>query len=147
MIDTWLLVRNTEAEGERNRLLFVIKSRGMAHSNQVREFILTEHGPELLSVRVGPEGVVTGSARTSLEAGVKAAAARRNDEIEALSRRSEDLNAQIVLMRRQFAEESTARDRLIAQESPNDQPHTLAHTALVETREQGPTAQPAKDGG
>lgn len=147
LIDTWLLVRNMEADGERNRLLFVIKSRGMAHSNQVREFILTEHGPELLSVCVGPGGVVTGSARASLEAGVKAAAARGKEEIEALFRRSEDMNAQIALMRRQVAEESAALDRLITQESPDDQLRTSAHTARVETREQGPTAHSARDEG
>lgn len=147
LIDTWLLVRNMEDDGERNRLLFVIKSRGMAHSNQVREFILTEHGLELLSVCVGPGGVVTGSARASREAELKATAARRNEEIEALYRRSEDMNAQIAVMRRQFAEESAARDRLISQEPPDDQPRASAPGALVETREQGPTAQPAQDEG
>src|ERR687890_31579 len=59
LIDTWLLLRNVESDGERNRLLFVIKSRGTAHFNQVREFILTDHGPELLDVSVGPRGVLT----------------------------------------------------------------------------------------
>ena len=63
LIDTWLLLRNHESNGERNRLLFVIKSRGSAHSNQVREFVLTDHGAELLDVYVGPNGVLTGSAR------------------------------------------------------------------------------------
>ena len=117
LIDTWLLVRNMEADGQRNRSLSVIKSRGMAHSNQVREFILTEHGPELLTVCVGPAGVVTGSARASLETEMKAAAARRNEEeIEALCRQ-------------------------------DDQLPTSVHTALVETREHGPTAQPAQDEG
>ena len=63
LADTWLLLRNVESNGERNRLLFVIKSRGSAHSNQVREFLLTEHGPELVDVYVGEQGVLTGSAR------------------------------------------------------------------------------------
>lgn len=63
LIDTWLLLRNVEAGGERNRLLFVIKSRGTWHSNQVREFVLTDHGAELLEVQIGPDGVLTGSAR------------------------------------------------------------------------------------
>ena len=61
--DTWLLLRNVESNGERNRLLFVLKSRGTAHSNQVREFVLTDHGVELADVYVGPGGVMTGSAR------------------------------------------------------------------------------------
>ena len=63
LVDTWLLLRNHESNGERNRLLFVIKSRGSAHSNQVREFLLTDDGPQLVDVYVGPEGVLTGSAR------------------------------------------------------------------------------------
>ena len=63
LVDTWLLVRNQESNGERNRLLFVIKSRGSAHSNQVREFLLTDEGPQLVDVYVGPDGVLTGSAR------------------------------------------------------------------------------------
>jgi circadian clock protein KaiC len=67
--DTWLLLRNVESNGERNRLLYVLKSRGTAHSNQVREFVLTDHGIELAGVYVGPEGVLTGSARFSQEIG------------------------------------------------------------------------------
>ena len=63
LVDTWLLLRNQESNGERNRLLFVIKSRGSAHSNQVREFVLTDDGAELLDVYVGPNGVLTGSER------------------------------------------------------------------------------------
>ncbi|MET0837588.1 MAG: circadian clock protein KaiC [Marmoricola sp.] len=63
LVDTWLLLRNHESNGERNRLLFVIKSRGSAHSNQVREFVLSDDGPQLVDVYVGPDGVLTGSAR------------------------------------------------------------------------------------
>jgi circadian clock protein KaiC len=65
MIDTWLLVRDIEARGERNRCLYILKSRGMAHSNRVREFVLTEHGVELLEVEVGPDGVLVGSQRAA----------------------------------------------------------------------------------
>jgi circadian clock protein KaiC len=109
LIDTWLLVRNTESDGERNRLLFVIKSRGMAHSNQVREFILTQQGPQLLDVYVGPAGVATGAARARLQSGRRAAAVRRSEELEALFRRSEDLSAEIRQVRRRLADESAAR--------------------------------------
>ena len=63
LVDTWLLLRNIEANGERNRLLFIMKSRGSAHSNQVREFQLTDEGPQLVDVYVGADGVLTGSAR------------------------------------------------------------------------------------
>ncbi|GAB3662471.1 circadian clock protein KaiC [Nocardioides korecus] len=65
LVDTWLLLRNHESNGERNRLLFVIKSRGTAHSNQVREFVLSASGPELVPVFVGPHGVLTGSSRAA----------------------------------------------------------------------------------
>jgi circadian clock protein KaiC len=65
--DTWLLLRNVESNGERNRLLFVLKSRGTVHSNQVREFVLSDHGIELVDVYVGPAGVVTGSARIAAQ--------------------------------------------------------------------------------
>lgn len=50
LMDTWVLLRNVESDGERNRLLFVLKSRGTAHSNQVRKFVLTDHGIELIDV-------------------------------------------------------------------------------------------------
>ena len=68
LIDTWLLLRDIEIGGERNSGLYVLKSRGMAHSNQIREFKLSDNGIELLDVYVGPEGVLTGSARLSQEA-------------------------------------------------------------------------------
>lgn len=82
LIDTWLLLRDIEISGERNRGLYVLKSRGMAHSNQIREFILTNNGIELLDVYVGPEGVLTGSARLSREAKDEADHLLRLQEIE-----------------------------------------------------------------
>ena len=65
LIDTWLLVRDLEARGERNRGVYVLKSRGMAHSNKIREFLLTPHGIELLEVEMGPEGPLVGSMRSN----------------------------------------------------------------------------------
>ena len=73
-MDTWLLLKTIEVGGERNRALYVLKSRGMDHSNQIREFLLTDHGLRLLDVYLGPEGVLTGSARLSQEGREKAAA-------------------------------------------------------------------------
>ena len=63
LVDAWLLIRDIEFNGERNRGLYVMKSRGMGHSNQVREFIITDDGLKLVDVYLGPEGVLTGSAR------------------------------------------------------------------------------------
>jgi hypothetical protein len=62
LMDTWLLLKNIEVGGERNRALYVLKSRGMEHSNQIREFVLTDDGLRLLDIYLGPEGVLTGSA-------------------------------------------------------------------------------------
>ena len=61
--DTWLMLRNVQSGGKRHRLLFVLKSRGTAHSDEVQEFVLTDHGVELVDVHAGPGGVMTGSAR------------------------------------------------------------------------------------
>jgi circadian clock protein KaiC len=74
VMDAWLLLRDLETDAERNRGVFVLKARGMAHSNQVREFRLTSHGIQLLEVLVGPAGVLVGSARQAHEASVRAQA-------------------------------------------------------------------------
>jgi circadian clock protein KaiC len=79
LIDTWLLLRDMEAGGERNRGLYILKSRGMAHSNQIREFRLTDHGIQLLDVYLGPDGVLTGSARLAQEAKVRADESERRE--------------------------------------------------------------------
>ena len=84
LMDTWILLRDIEVGGERNRGLYILKSRGMAHSNQIREFLLTDKGIDLLNVYAGPGGVLTGSARAAQEAEEKAKAVLRHDEIEAL---------------------------------------------------------------
>ena len=67
LVDTWLLLRTIETNGQRNRGLYVLKSRGMAHSNQIREFVLSDNGIELLDAYQGPSGVLTGSARQAQE--------------------------------------------------------------------------------
>ena len=97
LIDTWLLVREVETNGERNRLLHVLKSRGMPHSNQVREFVITSHGIDLLDVYVGPSGMLTGSARVALEA---------REEAERISGQSEAQRQRLASDRRQKAIEA-----------------------------------------
>ena len=68
LIDTWLLVRDLEMGGERNRGLYILKSRGMPHSNQIREFVITEKGLDLVPVYVGPDGnIYIGAARVAKE--------------------------------------------------------------------------------
>ena len=119
LMDTWLLLRDIELGGERNRSMYVLKSRGMAHSNQLREFLLTDHGAELLDVYLGPEGVLTGSARLAQESREKAAALLRQQEIQMrqreLERRREALEAQIAVMRAKFQAQEEELCRTITQ--------------------------------
>jgi circadian clock protein KaiC len=68
LVDVWLLLREIESGGERNRGIYVIKARGLAHSNQVREFVLTTQGVQLRNVYMGSAGLLTGSARVAQEA-------------------------------------------------------------------------------
>ena len=152
LIDTWLLLRNVESDGERNRLLFVIKSRGTAHSNQVREFILTDHGPELLDVSVGTRGVLTGSARMTQVAEERAAEAERRGELERrqlnLARRSAEVEAQIALLREQLATETAELDRLVVEQSRGEDARAAARATLARRRQggQGDLPRPGREG-
>ncbi len=87
--DTWLLLRDFEVNGERNRLMYVLKSRGTQHSNQVREFIISDNGINLVDVYLGPEGMLTGSARVAAEARLKSAELERKNELATKQRRQE----------------------------------------------------------
>ena len=110
LVDTWLLLRNVESDGERNRLLFVLKSRGSAHSNQVREFLITGHGVELVDVYVGPAGVLAGSARLEQEARERSAVIQQAED---LMRRRRELQHGIVASEARLAvlQEEIASDR------------------------------------
>src|SRR6202790_327607 len=105
-MDTWLLLQSIEVAGERNRALYVLKSRGMEHSNQIREFLLTDNGLELLDVYLGPEGVLTGSARVSQEMREKAAVTVSRQELETrqreLERKRRIFEARMVMLRAEF---------------------------------------------
>ena len=120
LIDTWLLLRDIEIGGERNRGLYILKSRGMDHSNQIREFILTDHGIELLDVYVGPEGVLTGSARLTQEAKNDAQQLSRQQEIERKQSEIElkraATEAQIVVLKSEFKTEESEALKLIEME-------------------------------
>jgi len=111
LIDTWMLLLYIEKGGERNRGLEVLKSRGMAHSNQVREFKLTDGGIELLDVCLGPEGVLTGSARLSQESRDNAEKLFRQQEIgrkqSGIERKREAMEAQIAVLRSEFENEKS----------------------------------------
>jgi circadian clock protein KaiC len=125
VVDTWLLLRDIELGGERNRALYVLKSRGMAHSNQIREFLLTDSGIELADVYLGPEGVLTGSARQAQEAREAAATLARRQETEAkqreLNRRRQALEARITAMRADFESERAELEKSIGEEQARDE--------------------------
>ena len=103
IMDTWLLVRDIESQGERNRGLYILKSRGTAHSNQIREFLLTDHGVDLLDVYTGAGGVLTGSARAAQQARETADALLHRQDARRkrrdLERRHEALQAQARALR------------------------------------------------
>jgi circadian clock protein KaiC len=119
LMDTWMLVRNLESNGERNRGLYVLKSRGMPHSNQIREFILSNQGAQLLDVYSGQAGVLTGTARMVQEEQDKAEARTLRNEIERKSRelasKREAMDAQVAALRARFAEESSELETVIAE--------------------------------
>ncbi|MEW6493512.1 MAG: circadian clock protein KaiC [Cyanobacteriota bacterium] len=125
LMDTWLMVRDIESNGERNRLLYLLKSRGMEHSNQVREFRLTSSGVELIEVYLGTGGVLTGTARVVQEAQEKAAALVRQQDIERkqrdLERKRKAMEAQITALQAQFEAEKDEIEQMIQQEERKEQ--------------------------
>lgn len=118
LVDTWLLVKTTEGNGEYNRVLYVRKSRGMAHSNQIREFLLTSQGIELADVYIGPQGVLTGSARQAQEAKEHSDGTARLEDLEQrrinLGRRRDAVEVQTAALWREFDDEADVVGRLLS---------------------------------
>jgi circadian clock protein KaiC len=146
LIDTWLLLRDIELGGERNRGIYVLKSRGMAHSNQIREFLLTDHGVELKDVYVGLDGVLTGSLRLAQEAREQAAALSRQQEIERrrrdLERKRRALESQIAAQRGQFEAEEEELKLLIAQEEAAADRVRQSQEEMARSRKSDATREP-----
>ena len=119
LMDTWLLLKSIEVGGERNRALYVLKSRGMEHSNQIREFLLTNDGLRLLDVYLGAEGVLTGSARVSQEMREKAVVTFRRQELEThrreLERKRRIFEARMVMLRAEFEAEEEIIQQTISE--------------------------------
>jgi circadian clock protein KaiC len=109
LVDTWILVKSMENNGERTRALFILKSRGMPHSNQVREFFITSEGIRLEAPYIGPGGVLTGTARAMQEAKEATAArelqAERERAERLLERKYTLLEQRIAELRAEFAAE------------------------------------------
>jgi len=119
LMDTWILLRDIESGGERNRGIYILKSRGMAHSNQIREFLLTDKGVDLLDVYMGPGGVLTGTARAARVAEEKEERVRREKEIERrqreLERKRAAMKAQVAALRAEFEVEEEELEKVIAE--------------------------------
>jgi circadian clock protein KaiC len=138
LMDTWLSLMHLETNGERNRGLYVLKSRGMNHSNQIREYLLTDHGVRLVNVYLGSSGVLTGSARLAQEAEEKATAIRRLEEIERKQRETvrkrEALERQIGEMRAAMEAEETEVRKIVEQERARDRSLQADRDAMATSR-------------
>jgi circadian clock protein KaiC len=144
LMDTWLLLKAVEVGGERNRALYVLKSRGMEHSNQIREFVLTNNGLRMLDVYLGPDGVLTGSARISQEGREKAAGTLRRQQLEGrgieLDRKREIFEARMTMLRAEFEveeeviQQSISESKLLAAELQE------GRGQMLRTREADPSA-------
>ena len=106
LVDTWITVRDMEGIGERNRGIFIIKSRGMGHSNQVREFVIKADGIKLLDVELGPNGILTGAARKSHELNSRVTKMKLQDELDRkdreILRKRKVLEANIEALKNEF---------------------------------------------
>ena len=124
LMDVWLLVKNIESNGERNRGLYVLKARGIAHSNQVREFRLTSKGIELIDAYVGAEGVLMGSARAAQTAREAASAVEREDargrKKRELQRKQQAYEAQLLSLKNQYESEREALLRELEEADKRD---------------------------
>lgn len=138
MVDTWLLLKQLESNGERNRCLYVLKSRGMAHSNQIREFLITSHGIDLVEPYVGPEGVLTGTARANQEMRDRLLLEEQREEdsrrARLIERKKELLEQKIAALRAEFAAEELELKRLLSASRSNQRAWAEEHDRLVLAR-------------
>jgi circadian clock protein KaiC len=138
LADTWIQLRDTEFGAERNRGIYILKSRGMAHSNQIREFVLTDKGVNLLDVYVGPSGVLTGSARLSREAQEKAKDLVRQQDAQIkqlnLERKRKAMEAQIADIRAEFKTEEAEVKKFIEQDKLRQQKVSQDRKAMAKIR-------------
>lgn len=107
LMDTWISLRDIEADGERNRILYLLKSRGMSHSKQIREYELSDDGIHLTEPYLGPEGVLTGAARMAQEAREREA---EHERLELTEQRTRQIARKRDALERQIAEMRAALD-------------------------------------
>jgi len=119
LMDAWLLLQDFEGNGERNRVLYVLKARGMAHSNQIREFLISNHGIDVVDAYIGASGVLTGSARVAQGDREKAAVLTSQQEAaqleRAVERKRKALERQISDLRSDYETEALELRRIAEQ--------------------------------
>ena len=139
LVDTWLVLRDLESNGERNRGLHGLKSRGMGHSNQVREFVLSQTGIQLTDVYIGPSGMLTGSARVAQEARERAEHVSLNEEAErqqlALECKRAALEGQIAALRAEFSAEEATIARIFSQDKQREASLALDKVEMGRSRQ------------
>jgi circadian clock protein KaiC len=135
LVDNWISVRDLEGVGERNRGLSILKARGMSHSNQVREFLVTEHGIQLLDVIIGPAGIVTGTGRLTQRIKEEAERVVRQHEADRrdrdLERKRRVLEATIANLRTEFETVEEELRRVSHEEQTRDSARRDGHSALA----------------
>lgn len=119
LMDTWIVLRDIETSGERNRGIYVIKSRGMDHSNQIREFLLTKKGVEIIDTYLGPTGMLTGSARAAQEAVEKAEEVAEREAVDQMQseidRKRKLMEAQVLALQDGFKSEEAKIKQIVGQ--------------------------------
>jgi len=148
LMDTWLLLRNVESNGERNRMIFVLKSRGMAHSNQMREFVLSDAGIDLVDVYLGADGVLTGNARVAHAAHEHASAELRRRDHERnllrLASRQKAIAAQIAALHAESQAEEAEAKFTMAQDTWQEANTRQIDAAMAQRRSGGKTTETKK---
>ncbi len=124
LMDSWIKLMHVEEHGERNRVLYIIKSRGSKHSNQLREYCMTDTGVELIDAYIGPDGVATGTARISQEARERAAEERRRQDIARRrrehERRSHAIQRQLADLHAALEDEEAELQTLLTEEAARE---------------------------
>jgi len=138
LMDTWISLTDVESSGERNRVLYVLKSRGMKHSNQLREYTLSDHGIQLIEPYIGSDGVLTGSARLAQEAREREQSLERGQTSERrrreLDRRRASVEREIAELRASLEAEEGEVDLLLKQEAERENIYGSDRAAMAAKR-------------
>jgi circadian clock protein KaiC len=150
LMDSWLLLQDFEGNGERNRVLYVIKARGMAHSNQVREFVISNRGVDLVDAYIGPSGVLTGASRVAQAAREKAEALTSQQEAllrkRELARKRATLQQRIAALRSEFETEEAELQYLDEQAGTQTRLLDAERSELARLRQADATIPPRPKG-